>query len=209
MENADQPPGSQPNNQAGGTVNGQLNSPVNGQANGRERVLDAAAARFVEQGYAATTLRQIAGDIGIQAGSIYHHFSSKEELFAAVLDEGIVVMQKAFDQADGTLIGHVRAHLGALFEHGPYTAAHVTAFFTAPPNVRTATVVVRDAYESRWQLLLADLLPHLGDKEVRLRRLILFGAMNTTIEWFDRSGNVTLDELAETIASQFLEGVGS
>lgn len=179
-----------------------------GQLSGRRRLLDAAAARFVEQGYAATTLRQIAGDIGIQAGSIYHHFSSKEVLFAAVLDEGIAVMDEAFDRAGPGLVNHVRAHLGALFEHGPYTAAHVTAFFTAPPTVRASTVVVRDAYESRWQLLLADLLPHLSDKDVRLRRLILFGAMNTTIEWFDPAGNVTLDQLSEAIASQFLEGVG-
>ncbi len=176
---------------------------------GRRRLLDAAAARFVEQGYAATTLRQIAGDVGIQAGSIYHHFASKEELFAAVLDEGIVVMQDAFDRADPTLVGHVRAHLGALFEHGPYTAAHVTAFFTAPPGVRRAAVAIRDAYESKWQALLADLLPHCSDSEVQLRRLILFGSMNTTIEWFDPGGTVTLDELADVIAGQFLDGVGS
>ena len=51
---------------------------------GRQRVLNAAAERFVAQGYAATTLRQIAADVGIKAGSIYHHFPSKDALIESV-----------------------------------------------------------------------------------------------------------------------------
>lgn len=163
----------------------------------------------MEQGYAATTLRQIAADAGIKAGSIYHHFASKEELFQTVFTDGIAVMVHAFEQADaadGTLLTHVRGHLGALFEHGPYTAAHVTAFFTSPDAVRASVIPSRDAYESLWNLFLGDQLPHLSSKAVALHRLILFGAMNTTIEWFDPSGNITLDELAALITDQFLHG---
>jgi AcrR family transcriptional regulator len=185
-------------------------------SNGRQRVLDAAAERFVLQGYAATTLRQIAGDVGIKAGSIYHHFASKEELFAAVLDQGIAVMDEAFDAVERSaadadtrarLAAHVRAHLGALFEHGPYTAAHVTAFFTAPAEVRVEVVPRRDRYEHRWNGLLADLFPELDDRHRPLQRLLLFGAMNATIEWFDPRGGISLDELAELGADQFLHGV--
>lgn len=174
---------------------------------GRRRVLDAAANRLVSQGYAATTLRQVAADVGIKAGSIYHYFPSKEALFTAVFRDGIEVMVDAFERSDRLLLAHVRAHLGALFEHGPYTAAHVTAFFTAPPAIRQAVVPVRDGYETLWNSLLAELFPHLNAKEVALHRLILFGAMNTTIEWFDRGGNVTLDELAAIITDQFEHGV--
>jgi AcrR family transcriptional regulator len=176
---------------------------------GRRRVLDAAAARLVSQGYAATTLRQVAADAGIKAGSIYHYFPSKQDLFTTVFANGIVVMVDAFDRSEPGLVAHVRAHLGALFEHGPYTAAHVTAFFTAPPAVRHAVVPVRDGYETLWNSLLEELLPHLDASEVALHRLILFGAMNTTIEWFDQRGSLTLDHLAEAIAQQFTHGVGS
>ena len=66
---------------------------------GRRRVLDAAAELFVTQGYAGTTLRQIAAAAGIQAGSIYHHFDSKDALFVAVLRNGMTVMNDAFDEA--------------------------------------------------------------------------------------------------------------
>ena len=184
---------------------------------GRRRVLDAAAELFVRQGYAGTTLRQIAAAAGIKAGSVYHHFASKEELFVAVLHDGIAVMVYAFDATvadslatdpvDVRLTAHVRAHLGAVFEHGPYTTAHVTSFFNAPPAVRATVVPERDDYELKWAELFEQMFPGVDAHSLRLRRLILFGAMNTTVEWFDPHGKLPLDELASTISDQFLNGV--
>lgn len=180
-------------------------------------MLDAAAERLVAQGYTATTLREIAADIGIKAGSIYHHFESKEDLFIEVFSRGIEVMVDAFGDVDAAMNGcdresdrleaYVRAHLGALFEHGSFTAAHVTAFFTAPEELRSAIVPLRDDYEHRWNSLLADVLPELDTARLPIARLFLFGAMNTTIEWFDPRGDLGLDGLANLITVQFLEGV--
>ena len=109
-----------------------MKDPIDAQT-GRARVLAEAAELFVAQGYAGTTLRQIASAAGIKAGSVYHHFDSKEDLFAAVLEEGIVVMVDAFEKTsasfDGSetvgdrLTAHVRAHLSAVFENGPFTTA--------------------------------------------------------------------------------------
>src|ERR1700722_7215612 len=55
----------------------------------RREVLFAAATLFRDQGYKETTLRDIANALGMQAGSLYYHYSSKEEMLQAVLDEGI------------------------------------------------------------------------------------------------------------------------
>lgn len=190
---------------------------VEAEQSGRRRVLDAAAELFVAQGYAGTTLRHIAAAAGIKAGSIYHHFDSKESLFVSVLEDGIGVMIDAFDATAATLEpqdavpahlnAHVRAHLSAVFEHGPYTTAHVTSFFSAPPEVRTQVVPARDSYEQQWRDLFDRLFPATPAKILRLQRLILFGAMNATAEWFDPSGDVSLDQLASTISHQFLHGV--
>lgn len=192
-------------------------SPAFDQLDGRRRILDASAALFVDQGYVGTSLRQIATAVGIQPATIYHHFASKEELFVAVLVDGIDVMVDAFEataqsatrseSARDRLFAHVRAHLGAVFEHGPYTTAHVTAFFTAPADIRERVVPQRDRYERRWQDLLADLAPHSSNGEMRIHRLLLFGAMNTTVEWYDPDGGIALDDLAATITDQFLTGI--
>lgn len=187
---------------------------------GRSRIIDEAATLFLRHGYEATSLRQLAEVVGMKAGSLYYHFSSKDELLTEILRRGIDVMQTAFDEAEMTAAGgpavdrmgaHVRAHLAALFENGPYTAAHVMTFRTAPNAVRDAVVPMRDSYEARWTELLTELQRDgaiRADLDVHLGRLTLFGAMNSSVEWFDPArGN--LDRFAQSITEQFWGGVAA
>jgi AcrR family transcriptional regulator len=185
----------------------------------RTRILDQAAHLFLTIGYAETTVRRIAGAVGIKAASLYHHFGSKDEVFESILTRGIQVMVESFDIARSTSKGlttkeqlrfHIRAHLGSLFEHGPYTAVHVSSFHFAPPIVKQQIVPIRDGYEALWTSLLNEL--NAKDQmsmptSVALHRLILFGAMNSSIEWFDPDGDYSLDSLANAITDQFWEGV--
>jgi AcrR family transcriptional regulator len=53
----------------------------------RQRLLAAAAAVFSERGYAGATTREIAESAGVAEGTIYRHFSGKDELFRAVFAE--------------------------------------------------------------------------------------------------------------------------
>lgn len=187
---------------------------------GRDRIMDEAATLFLQHGYDGTSLRQLADVVGIKAGSLYYHFASKDELLTEILQRGIDVMQAAFDDAAASstdddpvdrLGAHVRAHLAALYENGPYTAAHVMTFRTSPTSVRAAVVPVRDAYEARWGELLRQLQASGAvdaDLDLRIARLALFGAMNSSVEWFDPSrGN--LDRFAEAITTQFWNGIAA
>ena len=187
---------------------------------GRQRILDEAARLFVERGFASTSLRDIASACDMKAGSLYYHFESKNHLLIAVLRRGIEVMTVAFDEAsdrtkgaDGhtRLRAHIRAHLSALFENGPYTAVHVTSFRTADAAVRDVIIAERDDYEAKWSLLFDDLVMRgdmSADVPTGLARLTLFGAMNTSVEWFDM-GRGNLDELANVIADQYWHGIQS
>jgi AcrR family transcriptional regulator len=51
----------------------------------RIAIEDAAIALFMEQGYHATSMRQIADRVGLALGGIYNHFASKEEIFEAII----------------------------------------------------------------------------------------------------------------------------
>lgn len=50
----------------------------------RERLLDAARRLFLEHGYAATSMEEIAQDAGVTKAAIYRHFPSKQDLFLAL-----------------------------------------------------------------------------------------------------------------------------
>lgn len=51
----------------------------------RQALEDAAVELFMEQGYHATSMRQIADKAGLALGGIYNHFKSKEDIFEAVI----------------------------------------------------------------------------------------------------------------------------
>ncbi|MBO3664871.1 TetR/AcrR family transcriptional regulator [Microbacterium stercoris] len=55
----------------------------------REEVLAAAAALFVEQGFAATSTRQIAERAGLRQASLYYHFAGKDEMLLELLEESV------------------------------------------------------------------------------------------------------------------------
>jgi AcrR family transcriptional regulator len=53
----------------------------------RDRLLEAGQSLFSDQGYAATSMRQVAEKAGLALGSVYNHFQSKEAIFQAILME--------------------------------------------------------------------------------------------------------------------------
>ncbi|MBI5884056.1 MAG: TetR/AcrR family transcriptional regulator [Elusimicrobia bacterium] len=53
----------------------------------RDRILKAACALFLKQGFNGTSTREIADKAGVSLGNIYNHFSTKEDLFVSLLKE--------------------------------------------------------------------------------------------------------------------------
>jgi AcrR family transcriptional regulator len=64
------------------------------QADRRRAILDAALELFVEHGYSHVSMRNVAARVGYSAGAIYSYFSSKEDLFYAVAEEGIRLLNE-------------------------------------------------------------------------------------------------------------------
>ena len=170
---------------------------------GREGVLDVAARLFREQGYGAVSLRKIAATAGIKAGSIYYHFGSKDEIVLAVLDVGIQVVHESMRQAvsalpagtgaEATLRAAIGAHLRALLDLSDYTSADVRIFGQVPQSVKDANLPTRRGAVR-------------GDVNIRRLRLMLIGALNATLDWFDPDRG-SAEALSRTYANVFLNGI--
>ncbi len=88
-----------------------------GAGSTRQTVLDAARARFASDGFAATTIRGVAADAGVDASLVMQFFRSKDELFAAVMAVPPSALERfdtAFEGPDQHLGERVvRAYLAA------------------------------------------------------------------------------------------------
>ena len=178
----------------------------------RRQILDAAAHLLKQQGYEATTTREIATAVGIKGGSIYHHFPSKDAIVGEVVNEGVRVVYDAVVAALAALPTRassrqrletaIKTHLLASLEHSDYTSACIRTYAFLPESVRKECSAERRRYEQLWRDLVAELF-EAGLIDAKLSpdsvRLLLLGALNWAGEWY-RPGRMGIDEIARDFA---------
>lgn len=74
------------------------------EKNMRETILENAKCLFIEHGYHGLSMREIAERAGVSKPALYYHFKDKEELFCAVLNDGLEEIGKAIDLINGNQI---------------------------------------------------------------------------------------------------------
>lgn len=186
--------------------------------NRRQELIRAAAHLFRQQGFAATSTRDIATACGMRSGSPFYHFDSKQALLAAVMEEGMrfAVARQAEVLAGAGAPGQplvprframVRSHLDVLL--GPdsdFIPVMLYEWRSLTPAQREAVVALKNTYEAPWSDLLAELhaAGHLrGDPA--LARLLMFGALNWSARWFDPTRRASLNDVTDAALQLFLK----
>jgi AcrR family transcriptional regulator len=137
----------------------------------RQAILSAAYDLVIRQGYAATSMRQIAQKSGFALGGIYNHFSSKEDVFRAIIEERHPFFQ---------MVPILNAVPGATVEEFVRNAAHtLVAELGHHPEFLNLMLVEIVEFKSRHvPLVIKKLLPavmpigeHISGLEGNLRRI--------------------------------------
>ena len=111
-----------------------------------EQTLNVAHALFAERGYAAVTMDEVAGEVGVTKPLLYNYFGNKERLYVAC-------MERAGDALSATIAEAVRATASP----GDALGAGLRAFFT-----------FLDADRSAWAVLFDETLPRGGELAERV-----------------------------------------
>lgn len=183
----------------------------------QQTVLRRAVELFNRQGYDGTSMGDLAKELGLSKAAIYHHVDSKESLLSAALDEALdgldAAVGSAADAAPGTsaatrLRTVVRQSVEILVAHLPA----VTLLLRVHGNsaVEVAALERRRAIDDRLAALVqaavdegslrSDLNPDLVSR-------LLFGMVNSLVEWYRPGGPVAADALAEAIATVAFDGL--
>ena len=187
-------------------ANGELTDPDSA----RGKLLQTAAHLFRSKGYERTTVRDLASAVGIQSGSIFHHFKSKEEILRSVMEETIVyntaLMRAALAEAQGTrerLLALIRCELQSIMGGtGEAMAVLVYEWRSLSEEGQAQVLALRDTYEQIWLAVLGEAREagyFKGDPFIQRR--FLTGALSWTKTWFRSQGPMTLDQLAEEALS--------
>lgn len=185
--------------------------------NRRQALVAGAARLFRRKGFDATSTRDIAAAVGMQSGSPFYHFKSKGALLYAVMEEGMrsaierqaLALQKSAPTAAdprALLAVLIRNHFDILLGPGSdfipvmlYESRAITA------RQRTTLAALQGEYEATWVPVLQAL--HASGQlraDVKLARLMIFGALNWSVQWYDRKKGATLDQLTDAAMALFI-----
>jgi len=177
----------------------------------RGRLLREAARLFRDKGYERTTVRDLAAAVGIQSGSLFHHFRTKEEILKAVMVETIrlntAVMQAAMEAADSNrdkLRALVSAELESINGQTGEAMAVLVFEWRSLSEVSQAEVLkLRDIYEALW----LDVLGALKEEGALVAdpfvvRRMLTGALSWTVTWYrPERGGLTREGLTDQVVA--------
>lgn len=104
----------------------------------RDLLLDAALDLFAQQGFAATTVRQIATRVGVRDSAIYGHFASKQAIYDALFAEAGPASFEAL-RLDADALARARPRQAV-----PELVARVMAAWSSPRARRFSSVLLRD-----------------------------------------------------------------
>jgi AcrR family transcriptional regulator len=195
--------------------------------NRRQELIRAAARLFRAQGYAATSTRDIATAVGMHSGSPFYHFKSKSALLCEVMEQGMrSALQRqattvqallgngaasdgrpgARPQPDTALRALIRTHFDILL--GPdsdFIPVMLYEWRSLTARQRAGVAKLQHDYEAAWLPLLQS-LRQAGrlHADVHLARLLLLGALNWSVQWYDATQAASLDALTDEAMALFV-----
>lgn len=180
-----------------------------------ESLLQVAVGVFNERGYDGTSMEELARTLGITKSAIYHHVRSRDELLALALDralDGLFAAAAEAEALDGRAIDRlehlVLASVAVLVDRLP--------FVTLLLRVRGNTEVERAALQRRRELdrLVARLAGQAAaegdlraDIEPAVTARLLFGLVNSLVEWYRPGGGLVPAQLAVAVRAVAFEGL--
>lgn len=170
------------------------------------KLMRAAAHLFKTKGYERTTVRELGAAVGIQSGSLFHHFKSKEAILLGVMEETIIInmarMLDALSKANDSsskLLALIRCELNSVHtDTGEAMSVLVYEWRSLKPEKQAHILQLRDEYETLW---LTAIQEGVQSGEIKqdpfiLRRL-LAGAIGWSTTWYRPDGDLSLEELAK------------
>ena len=176
-----------------------------------------ATALFRARGFAATTMRELATELGLEAGSLYSHIRSKEEIlhricfglaeaffedFAAATADAAAPVATQLRQA-------IEAHVRVLTRDSAASAVFLHEWRHLSAPARAEFLALRDRYEAQFRALVQRGLDtgELAAPDAAFAALTLLASLNWLPTWYRPDGKLTPDEIAHRLAEQLLNGL--
>jgi AcrR family transcriptional regulator len=175
----------------------------------RRREIDEVASElFHMNGYAATSVRDIARALDIQGASLYAHVASKEDVLFSIVDRAAGAFERAADAAEAEaadgdpverLAALVEGHVDIVTSDPERASVFVTEWRHLSAERRAAISARRDAYERRFREVIEEgiALGAFRASDSALAATFILTALNGIPTWYRPDGRLSADRIAD------------
>jgi AcrR family transcriptional regulator len=184
----------------------------------KAEVIDTAAQLFYRKGYDATTVQDIADELGILKGSVYYYMDSKEDLLFEIimhghdslfaLLQGVVRMEELSPREQ--LREFVRRHTRFVAENLVLLRIFFNDFRSLGGERRVTVIKERDQYDEMVRAILIkgqESGEFHRDFDPKIVAMGILGMANWVYQWFRADGSLSADEVGDQLAKLALNGV--
>jgi AcrR family transcriptional regulator len=180
-----------------------------------EALLRVAAGLFTERGYDGTSMDDLSRRLGISKSAIYHHVRTKEELLRLAVDRALDGLSALADEVAGH-DGRALDRLERLVHGSVLVLVDRLPFVTLLLRVRGNTAVERAALDRRraFDGVVAALVAQAvaegdlrADIDPATAARLLFGMVNSLVEWYRPGGGVRAHDLADAVTATAFTGL--
>ncbi len=183
----------------------------------RKTIIFKEAARlFREKGYHGSTLRELAKRAGVKGGSIYHHYSSKQEILFIIMDYTMTNLINKVKLEIEDAVSPLEKLRKAIKFHVEYHTIDRDETYVADAELRSLNdhnhkkiVKMRDDYERLYREIVQEAID-IGEikvDSVSLASKALLQMCTGISYWYKPNGKQTINEIADEYVDLFLWGV--
>ncbi|MFC4765986.1 TetR/AcrR family transcriptional regulator [Effusibacillus consociatus] len=185
-------------------------------SNKYEEIAQAAIKLFEQKGYHATSVQDIADEVGLQKGSLYHYISSKEELLMKITQQSISGFNRRLEKiietqvsAKDRLILAIQNHVVSVAANLEMTTVLLREALSLEPEHHTVIKNETDRYLSLWAQIIDEGVKagEFKPGNSRLIALAILGSCNWVYRWYQEGGKLTPEEIGSYFAHIFIDGI--
>jgi AcrR family transcriptional regulator len=182
----------------------------------RDDILEAAAQVFRQKGFHGASMANIAEAVNLQKASLYHHVSSKQEILFELLDRALELLLERISPiasmdlpADERLCRMIRQYLQILAENTDLSAVLLFEHRSLEGRQHARHVPNRDKFENLWRDVLRDGVRtrQFVCDDIPLTARAILGILNWTITWYQPTGSLTVEQIADHYSNLLLNGL--
>lgn len=182
----------------------------------REVIIETAVHLFKEKGYPVTTMQDIARELGWTKAAIYYYFKSKEEILMEIMDQVMTIAENQIEQVltensdpVQTLKAILKGHITAVFAE----PAYMTVFFFDEHFLSAENMKVIRSRRRQYEQKISEVIRqgidqgYLEPLEIKPVVYGILGMCNWMVQWYQQSGRLTGEEIAEIYWSLIFKGI--